>query len=122
MPETHIDACLRWAETDYWAFDELQRLARAKTDQGEPYNALEAAFVRRVGEGRLQRPSRRGRERNPPRDMQIAVAFQIERPNWPNDRQAAAAVGDRFCISDDGVLSAVRRARKLNVFLAEFNI
>ncbi len=110
------------AATDYWYFDELQRQARAKTDSGRAYNPLEAEFVRRVGEGWLQRPVQRGRYRNPPQDIRILVAFDIARSECRNNRDAAAAVGESFHIGEDGVLSAVKRARDLNVEWGQFNI
>ena len=132
MAETDLEFWLRKAAAERWYFDELQRQARAKTDKGEAYNSLEAAFVRRVGEGRLRRPRRRGPD-DPPRDIKILVAFNIAydqamarfeqgKAPKPNEREMAAAVGPQFGIEEDGVLSAVSRARVLNVELNTFNI
>lgn len=122
MAETLVDFWLRKAAAERWYFDELQRRARAKTDKGEAYNnSLVAAFVQRVGEGRFRRPRRRGPD-DPPRDIEILVVFNIERPNWPNERETAAAIGPRFKMGEDGVLSAVSRARALNVELDTSNI
>ena len=93
---------LEKAETDPWAFEDLQAFAGALLDAGEPFPPVLDAWAREVAAGRLAKPARTGPRRDPLRDLAIATEHRCA---------SFRTIAERRNMSLTAVADAAKRGR-----------